>query len=91
MKIRYSHEEIAKAGLCTVDTVKKAVERGNITDDLTVLLGWIITQRAKSLGVGLLDECAKKPFPKIVTVENVKSVVEELGYVPDNSQQEGNW
>jgi hypothetical protein len=93
MKVRYSHEEIAKAALCSLDTVKKAVERGNITDDLVVLLGWVIGQRAKSLGIGLLDECVKPKavFPKMVTQENVRDVVEELGYVPDDSQAEGKW
>ena len=94
--------EIAKVALCSEATVKKAVERG-LKDDLESVLGWVLLQRVKSLGVSGIDLMAERPksvFPNMVTAESLgigkkeepkESVIDKLGYEPDNSQMEGKW
>ena len=102
MKQRYTNLEIAKVALCSEATVKKAVERG-LKDDLESVLGWVLLQRVKSLGISGIDLMAEKPksvFPNMVTAESLgivkkeepkESVIDKLGYEPDNSQMEGKW
>ena len=100
MKQRYTNLEIAKVALCSEATVKKAVERG-LKNDLESVLGWVLLQRVKSLGVGGIDLMAEMPkFSNMVTAESLgivkkeepkESVIDKLGYEPDNSQMEGEW
>ena len=86
MKLRYTYEEIAKASLCSVSAVKKAVERGVLVDDIEVVLGWVMLQRVKQSGLGALDV---PKFAKTVSADNVEHVLSELHYTPDKSQTEG--
>ena len=100
MKQRYTNLEIAKVALCSEATVKKAVERG-LKDDLESVLGWVLLQRVKSLGISGIDLMAEMPkFSNMVTAESLgivkkeepkESVIDKLGYEPDNSQMEGEW
>jgi hypothetical protein len=92
--MKATNMEIAKAALCSEGAVRKARERLDL-DDLGVVLGWVLGQRVKELGLGAVDGIAPqkerviqyapadaKVFPKMVTMGNVSSVVEDLGYEP---------
>lgn len=90
MKQRYSNLEIAEAALCSESAVKKAVERG-LSDDLASLVGWVLLQRLKSLSLSGVDETVKQKtvFPKTVTAENVKDVVDGMYRITNMMRENG--
>jgi len=89
--------EIAKAALCSEGAVRKARERLDL-DDLGVLLGWVLGQRVKELGLGGVDGLAvvgdvpSAKFPRMVSAaslgipsripEVVAREADDWGYVP---------
>ena len=88
-----SNVDIAKASLCSEGAVRKAILRGEL-NTLEELVGWCLRMRIKSIGLSGVDVAGEKPkavFPKMIDCGNVKSVIDDLGYEPDNSQIEGEW
>jgi hypothetical protein len=61
--MKATNMEIAKAALCSEGAVRKARERLDL-DDLGVLLGWVLGQRVKEMGLGAVDGLAEVDKPE---------------------------
>jgi len=81
--MKATNMEIAKAGLCTEGAVRKARERLDL-DDLEVLLGWVLGQRVRGLGLAAVDGIVSagpeaEPEDREPTDQEY---MDELGYIP---------
>ena len=73
-------EEVAMCGLCRVEAVRKAVQRGVLDlSDPEGVFGYILGMRVKSLGLGFADGLGASPA----------HVEPDLHYIPDS--QEVDW
>lgn len=91
--MKITNIEIAKCAWCSEGAVRKAVDRGLNISSLDAVFDFIFRMRVKEIGVGVLEDKPEKPlaagkFPRMVTGGNVGKVVEELHYVPEESQEE---
>ena len=84
----YSRNEVAEAAGCSPDVVRMEQKKGTF-DTAWGFVRWVMAKRLLADGAFVAP---KKEFPNMIRADNIKDkLIEELGYVPDDSQAEGKW